>query len=305
MEEFLPPLQSQYGEQLQVVFPDTSTSDGHELYVAADNHFHFERSVVPMMIVGDTVLVGGDEIKQMLPGLIEEGLAAGGVGWPSIPGFDPSRYEPPTGVWAKVGGDMPGNGIAIGVLCGMVLSLGYVLGDGVRIWRVQQVQKRKQRRKRRKVKSTQLPDWWDWGVMGLCLIGLVVAGYLAYVEITLAEAECGPIGDCNAVQQSEYALLFDLIPIAVFGLAGYVVILAVWAIGKFGRGRLAGLAPVALLGFSLFGVSFSIYLTFLEPFVIGATCMWCLASAVVMTLLLLLVARPGWEVFAGLRSSRG
>ena len=36
MEEFLPPLQSQYGEQLQVVFPDTSTSDGHELYVAAD-----------------------------------------------------------------------------------------------------------------------------------------------------------------------------------------------------------------------------------------------------------------------------
>ena len=37
------------------------------------------------------------------------------------------------------------------------------------------------------------------------------------------------------------------------------------------------------------GVLFSIYLTFLEPFVIGATCAWCLSSAVIMTLLLLLV----------------
>jgi len=36
------------------------------------------------------------------------------------------------------------------------------------------------------------------------------------------------------------------------------------------------------------GVLFSIYLTFLEPFVIGATCAWCLSSAVIMTLLLLL-----------------
>ena len=36
----------------------------------------------------------------------------------------------------------------------------------------------------------------------------------------------------------------------------------------------------------LFGMSFSIYLTFLEPFVIGATCMWCLSSAVIMLLLL-------------------
>jgi uncharacterized membrane protein len=35
------------------------------------------------------------------------------------------------------------------------------------------------------------------------------------------------------------------------------------------------------------GVLFSIYLTFLEPFVIGATCAWCLSSAVIMTLLLL------------------
>jgi len=35
-----------------------------------------------------------------------------------------------------------------------------------------------------------------------------------------------------------------------------------------------------------FGTLFSIYLTFLEPFVIGATCAWCLSSAIIMTLLI-------------------
>ena len=39
-----------------------------------------------------------------------------------------------------------------------------------------------------------------------------------------------------------------------------------------------------LLGMS--GTLFSIYLTVLEPFVIGATCMSCVTSAVLMTLLL-------------------
>jgi len=292
--EVLPPLQDQYGAQLQVFFADTSTSEGHALYEAAAERFQF-RLVVPILIIGDVVLTGGQEIPQSLPGLIEDGLAAGGVDWPAIPGF-----VPPTGpisddegsILSRIGADMPGNGIAIGVLCGMLLSVGYVLRDGARIWRTRQ---NVQKRKHRKVRSTSLPAWWDWAVLGLCVLGLIVAGYLAYVETTLTEAVCGPVGDCNAVQQSEYVLLFGLIPIALFGLAGYVVILALWAFGKFGRGRLAELAPVGLLGLALFGTAFSIYLTFLEPFVIGATCSWCLTSAVGMTLVLLLVARPGWE----------
>ncbi len=44
---------------------------------------------------------------------------------------------------------------------------------------------------------------------------------------------------------------------------------------------------------SIFGTLLSVYLTFLEPFVIGATCAWCLTSAVVITLLMWLSARPG------------
>jgi uncharacterized membrane protein len=57
-----------------------------------------------------------------------------------------------------------------------------------------------------------------------------------------------------------------------------------------------------LLGITLFGVLFSIYLTFLEPFVIGATCAWCLASAVTMTALMRFSLAPGKAALFKLRS---
>jgi uncharacterized membrane protein len=130
----------------------------------------------------------------------------------------------------------------------------------------------------------------DWAVPLLALIGLGVAGYLAYVETQQVAAVCGPVGDCNAVQQSEFARLFGLFPIGVLGVIGYLGILMAWAIGRFAPGPLARWAQLALFAMAGAGVLFSIYLTFLEPFVIGATCAWCLSSAVIMTLLLLLAA---------------
>jgi len=44
---------------------------------------------------------------------------------------------------------------------------------------------------------------------------------------------------------------------------------------------------------TLGGTLFSVYLTFLEPFVIRATCAWCLTSAILMTALLLFTVTPG------------
>jgi len=62
-----------------------------------------------------------------------------------------------------------------------------------------------------------------------------------------------------------------------------VILGCVTPIGEQG----ANLARLAFFGMALFGVIFSIYLTYLEPFVIRAVCMWCLSSAVIMTLILL------------------
>jgi uncharacterized membrane protein len=63
--------------------------------------------------------------------------------------------------------------------------------------------------------------------------------------------------------------------------------LAAWAVALNGRGGAVRVGRVAGWGVALAGTVFSIYLTFLEPFVIGATCVWCLSSAVIVTLLLL------------------
>lgn len=59
---------------------------------------------------------------------------------------------------------------------------------------------------------------------------------------------------------------------------------------------MAELAAFGLLCMTLFGVLFSIYLTYLEPFVIGATCIWCLGSAVVMTGLFILAVPYYWSL---------
>jgi uncharacterized membrane protein len=135
------------------------------------------------------------------------------------------------------------------------------------------------------------PAWSTFLIPALCVLGLGVAGYLTFVETRQVAAVCGPVGDCNTVQSSPYAKLFGFLPVGLLGLLGYLAILAAWLIAHFGRGRLSDLASVAMFAFALFGVLFSIYLTYLELAVILAICMWCLTSAVIIAVLLLQTTR--------------
>ncbi|MBN2337606.1 MAG: vitamin K epoxide reductase family protein [Acidobacteria bacterium] len=139
----------------------------------------------------------------------------------------------------------------------------------------------------------------------LVLAGFVVAGYLSIVEVREVEAVCGPVGDCNTVQQSAYAKLFGVLPIGLLGLGGFLAILAAWVLRRWGPAPVSVRAAVALLVMTAFGVLFSIYLTFLEPFVIGATCLWCLSSATIMTLLFLLTLGPGTAAWTQIRKGPG
>lgn len=139
------------------------------------------------------------------------------------------------------------------------------------------------------------PQWVEYLIPALVVIGMGVAGYLSYIEITATTAVCGPVGDCNAVNTSTYARLFGVLPIGVMGLVGYIAILTAWLWGRFRSDKLASSMPLILFGLALFGTLFSIYLTYLEPFVIGAVCMWCLSSAVIMTILLLLTIHPALQ----------
>ena len=162
--------------------------------------------------------------------------------------------------------DKTGNSISTLVLFGMIFS---VVFAGVLVLRSNLV----------------LNQWPNWAIPILLVIGIAVAIYMGYVEVTRAEAVCGPVGDCNTVQQSPYAYLFGSIPIGLLGVMGYLAIGSVWLFSIMGPSRWRKISLFSLWGLLLFGTLFSIYLTFLEPFVIGATCAWCLTSAIVTTLL--------------------
>ncbi len=183
---------------------------------------------------------------------------------------------------ARFDRDPIGNGLAVIVLAAMVAAFGWVIMQ--RPWRAWGQRAPVSRDWSNRPAGHPL----DWALPLLSIVGLGVAGYLAYVETQQVQAVCGPVGDCNSVQQSEYARLFGLIPIGVAGVLGYLAILGAWAVYRLSSGPIGHWAGLALCVMTAGGVLFSIYLTFLEPFVIGATCAWCLSSAVIMTLLLLL-----------------
>ena len=112
----------------------------------------------------------------------------------------------------------------------------------------------------------------------LGLAGLAIAIDLTVVHYDHSSPVCvGGGGGCEKVQSSDYAELAG-VPVAVLGTIGYALILASLLVPG-DAGRFAG----ALLG--LVGVGFSVYLTYLELFVIDAICQWCVASAVVMAAL--------------------
>jgi uncharacterized membrane protein len=193
----------------------------------------------------------------------------------------------PTRIAVAFTRDPWGNVLATAILVGMIISVVY----GISAFLTNP--------------GTPLSQLPVWIIPALCVIGCGVAGYLWYVEATMAQAICGPIGHCQTVQESEYTRLFGILPVGLLGLAGYVAVLIAWFISRFSHPKLADPASLVLLGMTAFGILFSIYLTFLEPFVIGASCLWCLTSAVLMTVLFYLNIAPGKLAFIHLLEKPG
>jgi uncharacterized membrane protein len=108
--------------------------------------------------------------------------------------------------------------------------------------------------------------------------GVGVASYIAIAEADGGAPAClAGGGGCETVAASSHSELAG-INVAVLGIGGYVLLL-VAALLRGDGGRLGG------FGLALVGFGFSVYLTWLELFVIDAICQWCVASAVLMTVL--------------------
>lgn len=326
---------------LEVLLVDVSTQAGSDLFVASAEALGVQQRGVPFLAYRGEYLIGSGEIPDRFPGVIEEGLAAGGLDWPDLPGLaevlatvggEPatttttpeetttlpvgSTTTVPTttstgpasttttagattttegattttqgvlpvggdSVWDRFRRDTAANSLAVVVLAGMALSL-LLIGLATR-----------------SDEGEGRPP--GVAVALLALAGLGVAIYLAFIETSGGQAVCGPVGDCNTVQQSAWAKVLG-IHVGVIGVVGYAVVLGAWVVARLAPPGPADWARVALFAGAAAGTGFSIYLTFLEPFVIGATCLWCLSSAVIVTALMWLTARPALAAWERLRA---
>lgn len=123
----------------------------------------------------------------------------------------------------------------------------------------------------------------------LSILGLGVSSYLAYVymaDIPVRCSEGGFLSGCKDVQKSEFAQFFS-IPIPLFGVLFYLFILFDQTfLQKLHRRLYAWRSFFWFV--SLVAFLFSLYLTFLEAFVIEAWCIWCIGSGVISIMIFII-----------------
>jgi len=114
----------------------------------------------------------------------------------------------------------------------------------------------------------------------LAVLGVGLTIYLTYVHYAGIKPACTSGQSCLKVQTSVWSKV-DGVPVALLGLIGDVLILGTLLAPDREESRLA------TLGLTVIGVGFSAYLTYRELFSIHAICEECVASAVILTLLLI------------------
>lgn len=139
------------------------------------------------------------------------------------------------------------------------------------------------------------------GLRGISLflvgIGLVICGYLVYVQTANVEIVCvaGGGGGCDVVQNSIYAEMFG-IKIAYLGFAAYLVLGALITFEQ----RIPFLRNYGLMltfALVLFAFIYSVYLVYIQAAVLKAFCQWCLGHEAVMTLLFIVTSLRIWRYF--------
>jgi|SRR6185436_3810979 uncharacterized membrane protein len=118
----------------------------------------------------------------------------------------------------------------------------------------------------------------------LSLLGLADALYLTIEHVTGQSVRCTILAGCSAVLSSPYAVVAG-IPLAAVGAAAYFTVFSLVILTLFGYG-IAGKLLLPVVG-AMFLVS--LWLIYLQAFVIREFCQYCLLSALITTTLLVLV----------------
>jgi uncharacterized membrane protein len=135
----------------------------------------------------------------------------------------------------------------------------------------------------------------------LSVIAMGVAAYLTYLHFAPEAAEFCNLSDqfnCEIVNKSIYSYIdlgFVEIPVSLLGLGYYVFnllmvfgLLKSWNFAKLHKSLTVKNVMRALTVFSVIGVLFSGYLTYVEAFILFTYCVFCLTSQVLVFLIMVL-----------------
>lgn len=118
----------------------------------------------------------------------------------------------------------------------------------------------------------------------LALVGLADTIYLTVQHVTGQSVRCTIVSGCSEVLSSEYASIKG-IPLALIGAVAYFTVFSLATLAAFGYPLVGKLLPI------LIGLMFltTLWLIYLQAFVIGQFCQFCLLSALVTIVLSILV----------------
>mgnify|MGYP001216799454 CR=1 FL=1 len=123
----------------------------------------------------------------------------------------------------------------------------------------------------------------------IIFLGILITSYLIYVNnLSDTMLSCGNVGDCNKVQNSSYGFLLG-VPVTFFGLVYFCFLAGLYS-NYFIRKKFTSFNFMELIGFStsLSAFIFSMYLTYIELFVINEICIWCISIAILSTIIFII-----------------
>ena len=131
----------------------------------------------------------------------------------------------------------------------------------------------------------------------LALAGIVVSSISLYHHYGTSQTtycDFGASFNCDIVNRSIYSTMLG-VPDALIGILGYTGLLALATVC-----RAQAKAPARLLIASVAGLSFALYLTYIEAFVLATWCILCLSS---LTLIILITGLSSFLAASAMRRS--
>jgi len=125
------------------------------------------------------------------------------------------------------------------------------------------------------------PKWSLWLYISLSLIGFIDAAYVTVKFYLRGPLNCLIFENCNAVINSSYAKLAG-IPISLLGSIFY---LTIFLLSVYYVDTKKPAAIKIIFWLTGFGFLFSLYLLFIQAFLLNQFCLYCLISAVISILL--------------------